>query len=132
MNGLDANLSLGYGSLPAADLIERRSTPRIAAPFPATVRGMNQAGDRFRMDTVLDNFSATGLCLRLMRPIAPGAPLFVVVRFTIAPTARPAAPGVAVRAVVVWAAPRSGAWGVAMKFTRQRFLYAAASGSRGA
>src|SRR6266508_176911 len=122
MNRLDANLSLAYGSMPDADLIERRSTPRITAPFPAMVRGMNRAGDRFRMDTVLDNFSAAGLCLRLARPIEPGATLFVVVRFTVAPTARPAAPGVAARAVVVWAAPRSGAWAVAIKFTRQRFL----------
>jgi len=125
-NGRDVNLSLAYRSMPDADLIERRSVPRIATPFPATLRGMNQAGDWFRIDTVLDNFSAAGLSLRLVRPIAPGATLFIVVRFTIAPAARPAAPGVAARAVVVWAEPRSGAWGVAMKFTRQRFLYAAA------
>jgi hypothetical protein len=125
MNGLDANLSLGYGSMPDDDLIERRSALRIATPFPATLRGVNQAGDRFRIDTVLDNFSAAGLYLRLVRPIEPGETLFVVVRFTVAPAVRLAAPGVAARAVVVWAAPQpDGAWGVALKFTRQRFLYA--------
>jgi PilZ domain len=129
MNRLDANLSRAYGSLPAADLIERRSTPRITTPFPATVRGVDRAGDRFTIDTVLDNFSAAGLCLRLVRPIELGATMFVVVRFTVAPAAMLAAPGVAARAVVVWAAPRSGAWAVAIKFTHQRFLYAAASGS---
>ena len=125
-NGRDANLSLAYGSMPDYDLIERRSVPRIVTPFPATVRGVNQAGDWFRIDTVLDNFSAAGLYLRLVLPIEPGATMFVVVRFTVGPAARPAAPGVAARGVVVWAEPQPGAWGVAMKFTRQRFLYAAA------
>jgi hypothetical protein len=125
-NGLEANLNRACGSALVDDLIERRSVPWIATPFPATVRGVDQAGDRFRIDTVLDSFSAAGLYLRLARPIEPGATLFVVVRFAVAPAARLAAPGVAARGVVVWAEPRSGAWGVAMKFTRQRFLFAAA------
>jgi hypothetical protein len=51
--------------------------------------------------------------------------MFVVVRFTVAPADGLAAPGAAARAVVVWAAPQpDGAWGIALKFTRQRFLYA--------
>src|SRR5436309_12834451 len=95
MNSLDANLSLAHGSMPDYDLIERRSVPRIATPFPATLRGVDQAGDWFRIDTVLDNFSAAGLFMRLVRPIEPGATMFVVVRFTVGPAARPAAPGVA-------------------------------------
>ena len=125
-NGLAANLSFACGSLPNYDydLMERRSVPRIATPFPATLRGVDQAGDWFRIDTVLDNFSAAGLYLRLARPIEPGATLFVVVRFAVAPAASLAAPGVAARAVVVWAEPQPGAWGVAVKFMRQRFLYA--------
>ncbi len=128
-NGPDANLNFVCGSMPdyVYDLIERRNLPRIATPFPATVRGVDQAGDRFRIDTVLDNFSAAGLYLRLARPIEPGTTLFVVVRFTIAPAAGPAAPGVAARGVVVWAEPQPGAWGVAVKFTHQRFLYALAT-----
>ncbi len=129
-NGPDANLNFVCGSMPDYDydLIERRSVPRIATPFPATVRGVDQAGDRFRIDTVLDNFSAAGLYLRLARPIEPGTTLFVVVRFAVAPAAGPAAPGVAARGVVVWAEPRpGGAWGVALRFVRQRFLYALAT-----
>lgn len=125
MNRLDADLSLAYGSTPDSELIERRSVPRIMTPFPATLRGVNQAGDRFRIDTVLDNFSAAGLFLRLVLPLEPGTTLFVVVRFTVAPATSLAAPGVAARAVVVWVAPQpDGAWGLALKFTRQRFLYA--------
>jgi len=125
MNGPDANLSFACGAAPDYDLIERRSVPRITTPFQVTVRGIDQAGDRFITDTVLDNFSAAGLYVRLVRPIEPGATLFVVVRFTVAAACKPTAPGVAARGVVVWAEPQSGAWGVALKFTRQRFLYAA-------
>jgi len=128
MNGPEAKLNLACDSTPDYDyaLFERRGTPRIATPFPATVRGVDQAGDRFTIDTVLDNFSAAGLCLRLVRPIELGATMFVVVRFTVAPAAMLAAPGVAARAVVVWVEPQPGAWGIAIKFTRQRFLYATA------
>jgi hypothetical protein len=126
MNNLDANLSLAYASMIDYDLVERRSVPRIVTPFPTTLRGVDQTGDWFRIDTVLDNFSAAGLFMRLVRPIAPGATLFVRVRFTVGLVARPAAPGVAARGVVMWAEPRRGAWGVAVKFIRQRFLYAVA------
>ena len=130
MNRLDANLSLRHGSMADDDRIERRSVPRITTPFPATLRGVGQSGDWFRIETILDNFSAAGLYLRMVLPIEPGTTMFVVVRFTIAPSASPAAPGVAARGVVVWAEPRLGGWGVAIKFTRQRFLYAAAGCSR--
>jgi len=126
-NDLEATLNLACGSALVDDLIERRSLPWIATPFPATVRGVDQAGDRFRIDTVLDNFSAAGVYLRLVRPIQPGATLFVVVRFAVTPAARLAAPGVAASGVVVWAEPQPGAWGVALKFLRRRFLYAAAN-----
>jgi hypothetical protein len=127
MNGPEANLSFACGARPEYDLIERRSVPRIAMPFPATVRGVDQSGDRFRIDTVLDNFSAAGLYMRLVRPIEPGAALFVVVRFTVAPAAKLAVPGVAARGVVIWTKPQPDAWGIGIRFTRQRFLYAAAS-----
>ena len=125
-NGQDANLSFVCGPTDDYDLIEHQSMPWIATPFPTTVRGVDQAGDRFRVDTVLDNFSAAGLYLRLVRPIKLGTTLFVVVRFAVAPTPRLAAPGVAARGVVVWAEPQTGAWSIALKFTRQRFLYALA------
>jgi hypothetical protein len=127
-NSPEAKPNLAHALAPDCDyaLIERRSTPRIATPFLTMVRGMDQTGDRFTIDTVLDNFSAAGLYLRLVRPIDLGATLFVVVRFTVAPDAKLAAPGVAARGVVVWVEPHPGAWGIALKFVRQRFLYAAA------
>jgi hypothetical protein len=129
MNGLEANLHFACGSMPEYDfdLVDGRGVPWIATPFPATVRGVDQAGDRFRIGTILDSFSAAGLFLRLARPIELGATLFVVVRFVVAPTPSLAAPGVAARGVVVWAKPQAGDWAIGLKFTRQRFLYAFAT-----
>jgi PilZ domain len=131
-NDPEAKPNLACDSAPDYDydLFEHRSVSWLAMPFPATVRGVDQSGDRFRIDTVLDNFSAAGLYVRLARPIEPGATLFVVVRFTVAPVARPTAPGMAARGVVMWAEPRHGVWGIAVKFMRQRFLYAATNCSR--
>jgi PilZ domain-containing protein len=128
LNSSFANLGLSPGGTLADGCTERREMPRIELPFPAIVRGVDQTGERFTLETVLDNFSAAGLSLRLMRPVAPGAHLFVVVRFTIAPVPKLAAPGVAARGVVVWAELLpGGAWGVVLKFIRQRFLYADAA-----
>ena len=123
-NGLDANLHLVNDSTPDYALLERRSVPRIATPFSAILRGVDGTGDRFTIDTILDSFSEAGLSLRLARPIEPGASVFVVVRFAVAPTPPLAAPGVAARGVVVWAESQLGAWAIGLKFTRQRFLYA--------
>jgi hypothetical protein len=125
LNSSFANLGLSPGGTLADGCTERRETPRIELPFPAIVRGVDQTGDRFTFETVLDDFSAAGLSLQLMRPVAPGAQLFVIVRLTVAPAPKLAAPGVAARGVVVRAELLpGGAWGIALKFTRQRFLYA--------
>ena len=36
---------------------ERRSKPRIYIPFPATVQGVDESGNPFEVDTVIDNLS---------------------------------------------------------------------------
>jgi hypothetical protein len=101
-----------------------RGALRIAAPFPITVRGAER-GARFTLHTVLDNLSATGLYLRLARPVAPDTLLFVVVRLAPAEDAPIAAPGVAARCEIVRMERQAeGSWGIAMRFMRQRFLYA--------
>jgi c-di-GMP-binding flagellar brake protein YcgR len=110
------------------DGIERRGAVRVAIPFPATVRGLDQTGDRFTLDTILDNLSSTGLYLRLARMVAPGAALFIVVRLTVVPAQQVAAASVAVRGVVLRAELQlDGTWGVAVRFTRHRFLYASSA-----
>src|SRR5690349_10193100 len=102
------------GALPRRDDMDRRRLPRVDLPFPAIVRGVDWRGERFTLETLLDNLSARGLYLRLLRPVAPGAALFVVVRFAPGTHAAARAPGVAVRGVVGRAELRPGdVWGVA-------------------
>jgi hypothetical protein len=126
LNGLAANLRYA-GSSPHSDGMERRSMPRIELPFPAIVRGVDRCGERFELHTPLDNLSATGLYLRLARPVEPGATLFIVVRLTTTPGQWTVGPGVAARGTVLRVDPRSGgAFGLAVAFRRHRFLYAGA------
>jgi len=103
---------------------EARGAPRMSIDRAFTIGGAAH-GERFTLHTVLDNLSATGLYLRLARPLAPDASLFVVVRLAPADDAPAAAPGVAARCQVVrMERCAEGGWGIAMRFTRQRFLYA--------
>ncbi|MBI3325996.1 MAG: PilZ domain-containing protein [Nitrospinae bacterium] len=100
--------------------IEARRDPRLYEPFPVKVRGVDANGDDFDLNTVLDNFSAGGLYLRLPQRLEPGAKVFAVVRLTTqdAPGAR-----VAVRGRVRCLEPKpDGGCGVAIQFTRHRFL----------
>lgn len=104
---------------------ERRSALRIAAPFPAIVRGTDSAGNAFEARVVLDNLSADGLALWLPLQVSPGATLFVVVRLTVDPAGTAHAPGVAIRGVVLHSDERaSGRWSVGVMFVRHRFLFA--------
>jgi hypothetical protein len=105
---------------------ERRKALRIAAPFPAMVRGTQRSGDRFERETVLDNLSACGLYFSLAQPAVPGARLFIVIRLSIEQTHQLPAPCVAVRGVVLRVDRRPGGmYGLAVAFTRHRFLYMA-------
>ena len=123
MNGSAANLRSAGLSLNTS--VDRRSAPRIDHPFAAIVRGWDATGDRFTLEAVLDNLSASGLYFRLARPVELGATLFVVVRLTAAPSQSAAGPGVAIRGVVRRVDRRpGGVCGIAVAFKRHRFLYA--------
>jgi PilZ domain len=123
-----SNLGPVAGSMNGCDGIERRGAVRVAIPFPATVRGRDETGDRFTLDTVLDNLSSTGLYLRLARLVAPGATLFVVVRLAVVSDQQIAAASVAVRGVVLRSEPQPGGRdGIAVRFNGHRFLYAVAT-----
>ena len=124
-NDIGSSLGSAAGFMPCRSSIERRGAARLALPFPATVRGMDQQGDRFTVQTLLDNLSSTGLYLRMARSVEPGTTLFVVVRLSIAPARQVSAPSVAARCVVLRAERRPGGeWGIALAFTHHRFLYA--------
>lgn len=58
---------------------ERRGKPRICVPFHARVKGVDDKGEPFNVDTVLDNISGDGLYLRLMPSVEQGTRLSLVV-----------------------------------------------------
>ena len=101
---------------------ERREKPRIDLPFRAKVQGVDQRGESFEIETALDNFSAGGLYLRLAREVNPGAQLRIFVRL---PTASENAGAwqIATDGVVLRAAKQQdGGCGLAVQFTKHRFL----------
>ena len=105
--------------------MESRSSLRIELPFPATVRGVDADGERFTLDTVLDNLSAGGLYLRLARPVRRGMKLFIVVRLSTCRDPEVPAARVALQGVVLRTEPQpDGRCGVVVAFQHHRFLYA--------
>ena len=107
---------------------ERRCSLRVDLPFPAIVRGFDTDGSQIVIHTVLDNFSASGLYVRLPKPVEQSKPLLVIVRLAIATADEVCAPSVAVRGNIVRMEPHAdGRCGVAVAFQHHRFLYAASS-----
>ena len=128
LNQTIADLRPAADSTPPYDGIESRRSLRVELPFPATVRGVDVDGERFTMDSVLDNLSAGGLYLRLARPIKRGMKLFIVVRLSTCGDPEVPAARVALQGVVLRAEPQpDGRCGIAVAFERHRFLYAVAS-----
>lgn len=102
---------------------ERRRRPRIYECFPAKVRGKDSGGERFDIDTVLDNISSEGLYVRLARDTEIGSDMFVVVRLSSADSGQVFAPRVAIHGEVLRREPQAdGSYGVAIGFHHRRFL----------
>lgn len=110
---------------------ERRNKPRIYDPFPTTVEGVDANGEAFKCQTVLDNFSAGGLYLRLARRVEQGTELDFVIRLSTAPTNETDRARVVMHGVVLRAEPRPcDTCGVAVASIRYHFLWSDAdSGS---
>lgn len=103
--------------------VERRTKVRITEPFPAKVRGVDEAGEAFEIETTLDNLSSGGLYMRLLREIEPGSELSVVVRLSTSRSDRVRAPRVSARGVVLRSVPEpDGMRGLAVMLTRYRML----------
>jgi hypothetical protein len=97
----------------------------VAAPFMATVRGVDASGDRFEVAAVLETLGTNGLDMRLWRPVGLGARLFAVVRLSTKPDIGAPALRIAVRGRVASASQQHDEWyRVALVFERYRFLYA--------
>ena len=102
---------------------ERRRKPRIDIPFPAKVKGVDANGEAFETNSVLDNFSAGGLYLRLACSLNQGAELLVFVELPTASEDKAGASLIETKGVVLRAEPKpDGACGVAVGFERYRFL----------
>jgi hypothetical protein len=126
MEPADANRSLSSNAQPRYTGPERRAAPRIETPFPATVRGVDVDAQLFQEYTVLDNFSSSGLYLRLARRIQQGGRLFVFVRLSVTPNADAFATYIALRGLLLRSEPRPGGiFGTALRVTHHRFIYAA-------
>lgn len=117
---MDAGLRLESNS---SHQVERREKPRVDRPFVAKVRGIDASGKAFQADTLLDNFSASGLYLRLPHRVETGARLFILVGlFTPTPDGNSGG-RVAVRGVVLRSESKEfGLWGLALKIINHRFL----------
>lgn len=63
--------------------VERRVKPRIYAPFPILVEGVNVHGESFQTTAIIDNFSRNSMYFRLFEPLAEKAELSIVVSLSI-------------------------------------------------
>jgi hypothetical protein len=87
------------------------------------MRGSDAVGRVFETETVLDNLSAGGLYLRLMRRVAPGTRVFVAIGLSVNPADQQTKPRLAANGLVSRAEPQSeGGWGLGVKLTRHRFF----------
>ncbi len=107
----------------SCELTERRRKSRIYIPFLVRVRGVNTKGEVFEVHTAVENLSASGLYMALRHNVAPGRPLFVVLTLaTYSAVEKPVA-RIALRSLVQRAeAAANGLYGIAIKFTKSRFL----------
>ena len=120
---MDGGRRCEIGSSALELLEERRRKPRIFEYFPVKVRGVDASGEAFELDATLDNLSAGGLYMRLTRRIEADGMLFIVIHFSTASTDKVSAPRIAVRGRVIRAEQQSsGTYGLAIAFTRHRFL----------
>lgn len=102
---------------------ERRRAERIFIPFPAVVEGVDEDGEKFKVDTVLDNLSKGGLYLRMIPCVPKGSRLSVVFRLSGSVDAEQTSPKVAIAGEVLRVDKKDGgACGVAVRYKPARFI----------
>lgn len=101
---------------------ERRAKLRLTGPFAARARIVERGGIS-KIDSTVENISASGLYLRLDREVEQGTVLFVLTQFSTAWKRKARAAWVATRGFVVRVESKpEGGYGVAVTITRHRFL----------
>jgi hypothetical protein len=102
---------------------ERRSFPRIETPLPALVRSVDVDEQPFEAHTVVDNFSSGGVYLRLVRRVAQGRRLFVLIRLSADLNDAASGGYIALHGLALRVEGRPGsAFGTAIKITHHRFI----------
>lgn len=101
---------------PASAKPERRRLLRIRPPAAVKIRWAGR-GPRSEVNTIIDNISAGGFCVRLMQKIQTGARVFAVIEFPHAGT-RLAVRGRVLRVEGLTA----GVSGVAVSIDKHRFI----------
>ncbi|MBA3257325.1 MAG: PilZ domain-containing protein [Pyrinomonadaceae bacterium] len=106
--------------LNSATKVERRGHPRIYQPFLTTLRDYNgpACGLVFKIETVLDNLSASGMYLRLAQRVGEGTEIHAFIQLPKPSTTQEASSQlVATRGVVLRAKPQpDGMCGIAVAF----------------
>ncbi len=101
----------------------RRKRERIQTPFQAIVRGVDINNEPFEVSTVIDNFSVSGLYLRLVQPVVVGTKMIVTARLTTSPVEKCCGPVVLLRSKVLRVEPKPGGVnGLALAIMHRRFL----------
>jgi hypothetical protein len=80
---------------------ERRRNLRIAAPFPALVRGISENGTKTQFHTEIDNLSTAGVFLRTNRNLREWKRLMVVMRLSLDTDQKTPAPVVVARGEIL-------------------------------
>lgn len=102
---------------------ERRGKPRLRCTFPAIVRGADPGGPRFQTTGAVENLSASGVFLRLERPIEQGSRIFIMFRFSAGAPDGGTGPNIAVHGVVLRTEGELNShYRVAVRLQHYRFL----------
>ena len=102
---------------------ERRVRHRTHESFPAMVHGRDDVGRRIKGLGVLENFSGSGVYLRLTHPVGVSERLFVVLRFSSEGVEQQSGPRVAIWGIVLRSELLAdNNYGVAVLIKRHRFL----------
>jgi hypothetical protein len=102
---------------------ERRQKPRIYVPFPAIVQARSENGKPFHISTVIDNFSAGGLYLRIAEQVKEREQFSVVTQLSVGVDRKVKS----ARVMLIGEVTRvehlpGGVYGVAVEIKKHKFL----------
>jgi hypothetical protein len=121
-----AEIAPPVSSLNNYEGVERRLKPRVEGPFFARLRGVDAGGAAFQENVFIINMSPTGIYLRTLRQVEPGANVFLVFRLPASLTESDSGALIAVRGIVLRTdAESDGSFGSALTITSHRFLTSA-------